>query len=77
MKVEKTELQLNKDNEQFFSGSFSLREGMGNRREQRKSKVGPLGLGGPEAQLPSISHTGQGHTERCASESGVGAGSLV
>lgn len=69
MKVEKIELQLNKDNEEFFSVSFSLRAGMGNRREQRKSKVGPLDLDGPKAQLPSISHTGQGHTERCACES--------
>lgn len=65
MKVEKTELQLNKDNKEFFSGSFSLRAGMGNRREQRKSKVGPLGLDGRGAQLPSVSHTGQGHRKVC------------
>lgn len=34
--------------------------------------MGPLGLEGPEAQLPSISHAGPGHPGR----SGAGAGSL-
>lgn len=50
---------------------------MGHRKEQRKSRVGPLGLDVPEAPLPSISRTGQGHTGWCARDSGVGAGSLV
>lgn len=35
--------------------------------------MGPLGLDGPEARLPSISHAGQRHTGR----SGVAAGSLA
>lgn len=77
MKVEQAELQLNKDNKEFFSGSLFLRAGMGNTGEQRKLKEGPLDLDGPEAQLSSVSHTGQGHTERCVCKSGAGAESLV
>lgn len=40
----------------------SLRVGIGNRGEQRTSRVGPLGLDVPRGSLPSISHTDQGHT---------------
>lgn len=54
-----------------FSPEVFSQSRHGEQGRKRKSKVGPLGLDGPEAQLPSISHTGQGHTGRCAYESGV------
>lgn len=71
MKVEKAELQLNKDNDE--SGGLLSEQGW-ETGEQRKSKVGHLGLDGPKAQLPIISHIGQGCPGRCACRiSGLGS----
>lgn len=67
MKVESAELQLTEDNNEFFSGSFLSEQGWGTGRNKGKA-VGPLDSDVPEAPLPSISHTGQGHTGRCACE---------